>query len=351
MFKEEVEDIPNTYEPVADNREDSGDEAIPSSVAELKKRLFGEHEVEAARYKREGPLSPKYTHPLNVSFDEGYKFSEQSSRERSPNINNNNSGEWLLHVHVHMWCILSKVCPLTIALSCTGGETELVQSGGKSDNVYDKPWDLRTFIAPKQKEPTPPPVAPKPVTSPSHSKESGLTDPTPSMGDNESLLSSISSTLQETSKYGSDTLLNSYDSAPKKKPEVRFSSKGELEKIRAEHRRDPPPPPQGTPPQATHPVQGATPQASRSPQGASPKYHGNSPKGPSPKHVGSPQATKKWSSPTHQKMNGQMGASPNKNFIGPPRNAVSLDTLRDTKPNTQVTYDASTNSHIFRSLV
>ena len=96
MFKEEVEDIPNTYEPVADGSEDSGgeEEVIPSSVAELKKRLFGEREVEAARYKREGPLSPKYTHPFSVTFDEGYKFQGQSSRELSPNANNNNSGEW-----------------------------------------------------------------------------------------------------------------------------------------------------------------------------------------------------------------------------------------------------------------
>ncbi len=83
MFKDEVEDIPNSYEPIADttNQSDDDDEPLPSSVAELKKRLFGNQENESARYRREGPLSPKYTHPLNTDF----------TRERSPNANNNNS--------------------------------------------------------------------------------------------------------------------------------------------------------------------------------------------------------------------------------------------------------------------
>ncbi len=93
MFKEEVEDIPITYEPVADgNYDSSDDEVLPSSVAELKKRLFGDREGEAARYKREGPLSPSHTHPLNTSFDGGYDYEGQSSPEKPPNINNNNSG-------------------------------------------------------------------------------------------------------------------------------------------------------------------------------------------------------------------------------------------------------------------
>ena len=169
------------------------------------------------------------------------------------------------------------------------------------------PTVLETIVpetTPIVHETTPPPVAPKPThTASVWNQRSALTTM-----DNGSLLSSISCTLQETSKYGSDSLLSSGYEATKKKSEVRFSSKGELEKIRAEHRRDPPPPPQA----------------------------GDS---PSPQTGNSPQAMKrKW---------------PNgRSFAGPPRNAGSLDTLSDTKPmDTRVTYDANTNSHIYRSLV
>ncbi len=95
MFKEEVEDIPITYEPVADGNNDSADSAdedLPCSVAELKKRLFGDREGEAARYKREGPLSPSHTHPLNLTFEPTYF---ENTSETSANVNNNNSGKLL----------------------------------------------------------------------------------------------------------------------------------------------------------------------------------------------------------------------------------------------------------------
>ena len=88
MFKEEVEDIPITYEPVADGNSDSADssdEAIPSSVAELKKRLFGDKEGDAARYKREGPLSPAHKHPLNATFDQSYFESAISANQAKRN--------------------------------------------------------------------------------------------------------------------------------------------------------------------------------------------------------------------------------------------------------------------------
>lgn len=327
MFKDEVEDIPNTYEPCADHHSrDDDDEDIPSSVAELKKRLFGAREGEAARYKKDGVLSPKYTHPENMTFEPGYHFHDD--RERSPNVNNNNSG----------------------------GESEQVYDDdhhGDADehNLYDEPWEKRStskfkvLQAPKkssqhQKELTPPPVAPKPTTPPPKEKtpppgtENGgimsqsldrysySTERSKSMG-NESLLSSISHTLQERSRYGSDSFLNNFEpsSPTKKKAEVKFSSRGELEKIRAAHRREPPAPPsQGTSPLA---------------QGASPPVH-------------------KGNSPNHQRHNGHPVAFSKRSFGefgGPPRMAASLDALRDTKPNTQVTYDINTNSHTYRSLV
>ena len=327
MFKEEVEDIPNTYEPCADNYSSEDEDKIPSSVAELKKRLFGTKEGEAARYKKDGVLSPKYTHPENVSFESGYHFYDD--RERSPNVNNNNSG----------------------------GESEQVPDDnhygdGDEHNLYDEPWEKSTAskfkvlgVAKKsvqvQKDPTPPPVAPKPTTPPPKEKtpprdtENGNVlsqsldrysyskERSGSVG-NESLLSSISHILQERSRYGSDSLLHNFEpgSPTKKKAEVKFSSRGELEKIRAAHRREPPAPPA---------TQGTFPLA----QGASP---------PAPKR----------NSPNHQRHNGLPAAFSKRSFGefgGPPRMAASLDALRETKPDTQVTYDINTNSHTLRSLV
>ncbi len=207
---------------------------------------------------------------------------------------------------------------------CAGGDAS---NHNNETNLYDHPWEsksITTFKPPPKTTPLPqvttpihhettppPPVAPKPVSPPTVTEDSvasAWSQRSPLAIDNDSLLSSISCTLQETSKYGSDSLLNSSSyEAIKKKNEVRFSSKGELEKIRAEHRRDPPPPPQ---------------------TGDSPSPQGNS-----------PQAMKrKWP-------NGQ------RPFAGPPKTAASLDTLSEPKPNTRVTYDANTNSHIYRSLV
>ncbi len=172
-------------------------------------------------------------------------------------------------------------------------------------------------------------------------KGTALTPHTTLTLQNESLLSSISSTLQETSKYGSNSLLTSYESPTKNNG---LTAKGELEKIRSEHRRDPPPPPGGTSPKYSPPIPHRTSQLSStgtSPQrvGGSPQRVGGSPQrvGGSPQRVphGSPQAMRKKWSPG------------NRSFAGPPRGAVSLDTLREPS----VTYDANTDSHIFRSLV
>ena len=86
MFKEEVEAIPN-YEPRIDQEDDSSGEetaiddvpptganrdALPSGVAAIKMKLFGKQEAVATRYKKDGVLSPKYTHPQNTTFSTQY---------------------------------------------------------------------------------------------------------------------------------------------------------------------------------------------------------------------------------------------------------------------------------------
>ena len=249
-------------------------------------------------------------------------------------------------------------------------------------------------------------------------------------GEDDSLLASITDTLQKQSKYGSDALLSPPTSRmsemepqkPKKIPnEVRRSSRGELEKIRAAHRRDPPPPPMGgatspvTRPTHSSPTQGTKPTPTRSsPQGIGNGTVANnrmSPQGTStapavartsprpqaymmpvmsshkspPTQKGTPPTNsahhhQNWTSPSHaasamspkhvtphhssqilissnsingaSSSNGRSGQAAGKRrmFSGRPRMAASLDELQ-TDPSTQVTYDASSKSHIFRSLV
>lgn len=185
--------------------------------------------------------------------------------------------------------------------------------------------------------------------------------------------------------------------------EVRRSSRSELEKIRAAHRREPPPPPMGVGPVVTTPTrtssqgsspahQQGTPQRSNaaaamrtsplgnftspsansrtSPQGpitvpaamrsSPPNLHGPTVAQPtmsfaqqtrqSPNHSSPKQAPHHSSqiltSPAHR--SGEQGKR--RMFSGRPRMAASLDELQ-TNPMTQVTYDANSKSHIFRSLV
>ncbi len=247
-----------------------------------------------------------------------------------------------------------------VFLLCTGN----AEASADEANLYDAPWDTKTvatkvtqhseFMPPPVKshpETTPPPF-PRPVVmvtensvASSWAQRSALTEDTPLPQhttltlENESLLSSISSTLQETSKYGSDSFLSNIETTSVKKNNG-LTAKGELEKMRAEHRRDPPPPSQqGISPlhqaKSSPPVPHRTSKLSSQAIGTSPK---TSPHhiGGSPHRIGgSPQTMrKKW-------------APGQRSFTGPPRGAVSLDTLREPS----VTYDANTNSHIFRSLV
>ncbi len=108
--------------------------------------------------------------------------------------------------------------------------------------MYDKPWESKALPT-QPHPPTPEPTIEE--TTPIVNEATAIVDEikpeikpetTPTFYGG-SLLSSISSTLQETSKYGSDSFLNSPEQKrPHPQSEVRFSSKGELEKIRAQHR-------------------------------------------------------------------------------------------------------------------
>lgn len=513
-------------------------------MAALKKKLFGAQEQGVTKYRKEGSLSPKYTHPTNASFESGYTFSKESSpfyRENSPNINNNNGLD------------VDPATPPPPQLSNQNGASAAVDvplpknssSGLTEEGLYDPPWEtsavskfkvigrMRAGSAagssgkPAGKERTPPPVSPKtkkqaagimfgevsmtevptpgsmelrnvhslerskhkkerqerqkqrkqeqaqqkeeqlqhspPVhsysldragrreTSPGHGAAAStspdrqhslsldrrgapspgafMPPPTSSVGaggEDDSLLASITDTLQRQSKYGSDALLSPptsrmSDMEPqktKKVPnEVRMSSRGELEKIRAAHRRDPPAPPMGVaispgaPPTHSSPMQRTTPTPTRSsPQGIGNGMGNNriSPQGTSaavpitrtsprpqaylipmmssrkspPNQKGSPPTNsahqQQWISPSHaasaisskhvaphhssqiltssnsingsSRSSGQAAGNKRRIFSGRPRMAASLDELQ-TDPSTQVTYDASSKSHIFRSLV
>ena len=539
-------------------------EDIPTSVAALKKKLFGTQEQGVTKYKKEGSLSPKYTHPTNVSFESGYTFNKESSpfyHDNLPNVNNNN-GLDVDHT--------TPPPPAQQPANQNAASAVDVSSSPKNppiasgvaaaqEGLYDPPWETSAVSkfkvigrmragsagtasgggkpATGKKERTPPPVSPKskkpaagagimfgevsmtevptpgsmelrnvhslerskhkkerqerqkqrkqeqqqkkeesqrspPVHSYSLDRAAGHREsspgaatssspqrqfslsldrrgaPSPSStfmppssssasvgaGGEDSLLASITDTLQKQSKYGSDTLLSPPTSRMsgmgmepqklKKIPnEVRRSSRGELEKIRAAHRREPPAPPQmggaashvTPPPTHSSPTQGTTqmrssPQEIRngngtaansrmSPQGTStaptarssarPQAYSipmmssrTSPpnqKGVAPPTNSAHHHHQNWTSPsraasvvspkhnvaphhssqiltTSNSING--GSSNNqaaaggkrRMFSGRPRMAASLDELQ-TDPLTQVTYDASSKSHIFRSLV
>ena len=515
-------------------------EEIPTSVAALKKKLFGAQEQGVTKYKKEGSLSPKYTHPTSVTFETGYKFSKESSpfyRENSPNVNNNNG----LDVEkattpsprlTNQNGAGTKEGAAAVASGVDASSSKNPSSRAPQEGLYDPPWEtsavskfkvigrMRTGSAgssgsskPAGKERSPPPVSPKTkkqggilfgevsmteaptpgsmelrnvhsLERSKHKKERqerqkqrkqeqqqqqqeqvqrsppvhsysldrpGRREPSPAatspphhsfsldrrgapspstfvppptslaIGGDDSLLASITDTLQKQSKYGSDTLLSPPTSRmsglepqkPKKVPnEVRMSSRGELEKIRAAHRREPPPPPMGvatssvTPPTHSSPTQGTTPTPTRSsPQGIGNGVANNhiSPQGnltgpaartsprpqaynmipamssrKSPPHQkGAPPTNsthhQNWMSPSHAALavspkhvtshhssqiltsssstNGSgQAAGKRRIFSGRPRMAASLDELQ-TDLSTQVTYDASSKSHIFRSLV
>ena len=331
MFKEEVEDIPLVYDPEPSYEPDPPhepepsyeprvDEEIPSTVAELKRMLFGEQESGATRYKKEGSQSPRH----NRAFDYPFEYHRDSSL--SPNISNSNpvsekEGEpWPdfpeegeeKNLYDMPWekKAVSKyrVVGHRKKAGKDGGQKEAketLQFAEVSTHEAPKPGSMEVRNVHSLERP------PKKHSNKSHSLDRPIKVPT--LEEN-SLLESISSTLQGRGKFGSDSLLTTiameataatnamqtYSPPQKRMANGVRSSKGELEKIRAQHRRDP----------------------RYSPQ-TSPKTVG--PQKPA-KRVGLTQS------------NGQ------------PRMAVSWDGLQ-RDPSTQVSYDSSTRSHVFRSLV
>ena len=274
MFKEEVEDIPPLYDPAHDPSLDAHrdkyeprvDKEIPSSVAELKKMLFGDKStVEVTKYSKEGSLSPRYTHPLNTSFSADYEFSQDTSLSSST--------------------AKEDIGPKPRAVSDKeGGEDE-------EDGPYDPPWDQKPVskysvvgVRRRSRDSVTSPIgervqfgevstheAPTPGNTELrnvHSLERPPKHAHPKHDAKHSLLESISNTLQVQSKYGSDSLLNGGSTPqqangspqhpispqqlngsardPKSSPynsplqgrKAPRSTRGELEKIKAEHRRD-----------------------------------------------------------------------------------------------------------------
>ena len=319
-------------------------------------------------------------------------------------------------------------------------------------NLYDSPWEQKSVskykvigvrrrsgsASPAQaKEKTPPPTAPKrlgpkiqiaevsveetprPLTTAElrnvhslerkHSNEKagppkGQSSVSPPMGgvqSESSLLASISDTLQVTSRYGSDSLLNNGSDSPSgagtaqgggaltrwnSGGEVKMSSRGELEKIRAAHRKEATP----TGPRPFMLSQASAKQHS-SPQLFAPSSHAPKPSAGgigigSPNHApfksgGSQPTTPVKSASKLAILGGGVGVARSQPQLYPqtastlpghassrspaagggvvkgiglvrsPRGiAASVEGLQ-RRPDTHVTYDAQTQAHIFRSLV
>lgn len=331
MFKDEVEAIPS-YEPRVDLEEgdDSlGEETaideVPTGVAAIKMKLFGQKESVATRYKKEGILCPKFTHPVNTTFSDQYFDTDVMDNpaghthnditngngshavsiiDRHDNANNNNSENHSNATEVALESPalpnsdptsqpkLDPLPPSTQVSEETKKESTSEQplspatpsgeekSDAKHHNVYECPWEdkpiskykvigiVRKTASPSSKTKSPPPTAHKKAASaagqqrmqfaevstkdtpkPSatevrnvHSLERNmlmktrslpLTPPTTLDGADYSLLASISSTLKETSLYGSDTLL--CNGAEGKESKV-TTTQGE--KLREAHRTD-----------------------------------------------------------------------------------------------------------------
>ena len=374
MFKDEVEDIPNSYEPRIDQEDvvtPPPDEEPLVGVAAIKAKLFGKQEKNVTRYRKEGLLSPRHTHPTNLTFSDDY-FSKQMTantyRDSSPNINNNNSEKKPL---------VSYNPVMNGDHISTGEMTE------DKKNPYNSPQDqnsvskykligIRRNIA-SPKENTPPPLSPKKIGAQikyaevytketprptatevrsvnslekkeqrPRSKSSSITSPTSPTKSSESLLASISNTLQVTSRYGSDSFLSTEGSGSSSwgKENMKMSSRGELEKIRAAHRRD------TTPTRNTLPHPYPLTNATKPIQHSSP-------------HLFSTPTTTNFSSLPRGLAS---GISEFHGLGKSPQMAASLDVLSSVRSDTydrlpgrssgtHVTYDKQTHAHVFRSLV
>lgn len=328
MFKDEVEDIP-TYEPRVD-------EEIPGTVAELKMMLFGQREMETSKFRRGEPK-----HLVYYPQESGFVYEYDANGSGMPNHNNNNSGTILPDIREASEEAVEEVVKRETAsspeLPPPDLDREEVFDVEETENVYDTPWDtkpaskyvnqgataykLRGSSPSGQKEtlhfaevsahdgPIPGNMELRNVHSLERPLKRGQKSASVDL-EGSSLLASISSTLQSRSKYGSDSLLSNLaatsssleqGSPPRREKQEVRSARAELEKIKAEHRRDP-----------------------RYSPAASPR------------------------SPLQQRAKGRTRL-PQHNGL-PPRMASSLDELQRDIP-TEVRYDASTHTHIYRSLV
>ena len=375
MFREEVEAIPR-YEPRVDKEvdpteeegdpmEEEGDppegitsEGIPSSIAELKKMLFGNRERGTHTFERDSSTSPRAeaaAEGFNYHYQRDSSISprtetkspdespEDSFHDSSPPVRDEDTGE---NIYDAPWDqkLASKVVLNRPRMSAIK-RAEM----GAAEMGAGEPRNPPTVVGAQARSPLPEHIQFSEVSSHEVAMPGDLelrnvhslerpprTKKRTSMeiGKETSLLESISSTLQVRSKYGSDSLLNSSASSPealgylappprasvsqdsspalrkKQSKEVMRSARGELAKIRAEHKRDPRISPHTSPKSPLSASNGALPAMVRP-----------------VKRVGFAN-----------------GGHPQ------PRAARSMEEL-ERRPHTHVSYDRTTQSHIYRSLV
>ena len=389
MFKEEVEDIPS-YEPRIDDEEappteEEGSEDIPSSVAALKKMLFGQASTQ--KYSKEGPMSLRFGAFVDTEdYDEGlHEMLTPTSQQGQPQLHDDQQPNHPDPHYQHLTTFNDSTN------SETGGEVvrgEGEGEGGSSsqpwENEYDTPWDSKPIskfsVVGHRGKLTPSPAHrtesfevvshttdlpgnmerrnvsslerqlkndPTSRVSPrqdlgysggTYSQPSSNLEFTDTGIQDSDLLQSIRTTLQTRSKYGSDSLLTSFSQGDvpanyyqqqgraamqQAKSGVR-SARGDLEKIRTKHKRA-----------ITLPTSYSGPQTSKL------------------KH-------KKALSRSHQSVShsgvtgdggrGQGRATSYHGGGGPARKAQSVDMLQ-VDPSTLVTYNTYTKSHTLQSLV
>ena len=369
MFKEEVEDIPS-YEPRIDNEgapASAGDQDIPSSVAELKKMLFGQPETQ--KYSKDGPMSPRFGAIVDTDgYDEDlHKMLTPTQHHGTffPDEQQQSSHYQHLQGFTATVDTEREDSPQDGGLSPT---PQRVPDEGQ-ENEYDAPWDSKPIskysVVGHRKQALSPAqraqqfeVVTHTTATPGNmerrnvnSLERQLRTDTSSTSlpeqlhfsssptQDSDLLQSISSTLQTRSKYGSDTLLNmgqpqsfSQGDVPVNyhKPghgktqqgnEVRRSARSDLERIRTQHRGR-------SVTTAGH---------------AHPSYHGSN------------LQPKKPLSQSHQSVNhdGKRGGAGGRRAFAQQKGtwkAHSVDGLQ-VDPATLVTYDTYTRSHTLQSLV
>ena len=365
MFKEEVEDIPS-YEPRIDDEESppTGEESeeIPSSVAALKEMLFGQSETQ--KYSKEGPMSLRFGAFVDTEdYDEDLHAMLTPTSQQHPRLNFSPEPQAPSDPHYQH---LAGFTALSDGAVGESGEQTTSQPG---ENEYDTPWENKPiskfFVVGYRKQTSNPAQRTQSFEVVSHTTElpgnterrnvsslerqlkserhdfshaATASQPTHSEFDStdpqtldSDLLQSISSTLQTRSKYGSDSLLTSFSQgdvpANFYQQQGRMSmqqiksggrsARGDLEKIRTQHKRS-----------ITLPT----------------AYSG-------------PQLQQKSLSHSHQSVSrggsvgegkrGREGAS----YHGrPARKAQSVDRLQ-VDPATLVTYNTFTKSHTLQSLV